>query len=274
MYKRLTRIFFPRTKHHRPGEGISILFPFEPRGGIRQENYEWLWEFYRNALPGAQIVTEGYPHLPFNKSAAVNAAAERATGDILAILDADALIDPDVLLVAAAEIRAAKARGRMLWIMPYRRLYRLTVTWSRHVLDGPVTYGVPCWLDEPLDADMYENRGGGSMHGHMFGAMCQVVPRDAFDLVGGWDERFAGWGGEDVSHARALDTLWGRHRSLNAPIYHLWHPTAPSSAQWSVSRSWEGQDLDDHCNEHLANRYYDAYMDWEKMRRLTWETAL
>lgn len=274
MVRTLTRLFFPRTRNYRPGQGLTIIFPFERRGGVREENYEWLWEFYREALPDAQIVTEGYPRLPFNKSAAVNAAFQRATGDVIAILDADALLDPEALLQAAADCRRARVRGLKTWVMPYRRLYRLTQDISAGVLD----YYASQWrwvaesvLAEPVDPSWYDNHGGGSHHGHMFGAMAQVMPREAFEVVGGWDERFAGWGGEDVSFARALDTLWGRHTSLDGPIFHLWHPTGPPSRQWATSRSWDGQDLDDRCNAHLAQRYYQAYNDYDRMRSLSLE---
>lgn len=271
MRRLLTRVFFPRTREYQPGRGISIIIPFEPRGGVRQENYEFLWEFYRNALPHAQIITEGYPRLPFNKSAAINKGAQRATGDVFAILDADALIDPEVLVEAAAEIRSARARGQQLWLMPYRRLYRLTRDVSRYLREfwphQEQRYITDVYLAEPLDPDAYDNHGGGSMHGHMFGAMCQVMPREAYETVGGWDERFAGWGGEDVSFARALDTLWGRHRSLDYPIFHLWHPTASEGDK----RLWDGQEADDRSNGHLAQRYHQAYMDHDRMRSLSIE---
>lgn len=270
--KLLTRVFFPRTKSYHPGRGVTIIFPFEPRGGVREENYQWLWEFYRDALPDAQILTEGYPGYPFNKAAAINKAMRRATGDVVAILDADALLDPEQLLQAVADCRRARVRGVKTWVMPYRRLYRLTEEFSRVVLDfyEPDSRHIECLLDEPVDPELYDNHTG-SHHGHMFGAMAQVMPREAFEVVGGWDERFAGWGGEDVSFARALDTLWGKHRSLDAPIFHLWHPTGPPSQQWTASRSWDGQDLDDRSNAHLAQRYYAAYNDFDRMRSLTLE---
>ncbi|MFK4998906.1 galactosyltransferase-related protein [Bacillus sp. N9] len=50
-----------------------------------------------------------------------------------------------------------------------------------------------------------------------------VVPRKHFETVGGFDERFVGWGGEDDAFAASLNTLCGYVKRLDATIYHLWH---------------------------------------------------
>jgi Glycosyl transferase family 2 len=250
---------------------VSIIIPFEPRGGVREENYRWLLKFYSRHLPCAQIVTSGWPDQPFNKSAAINQGFAMSTGDVIVILDADALMNPDDLLDAVAEVRLARDEGRHLWVMPYRRLYRLVEWRCRYILD----YFDPkhiAWRDLDLgDRPLYFEYDNHEYisHGHPFGAMVQVVPCEAFLAVGGWDVRFAGWGGEDVSQARALDTLYGHHRALDHPVYHLWHPSLPPvPGQGERSRSWEGQNSH---NGHLAQRYGDAYMDHDRMKRLTQE---
>jgi hypothetical protein len=55
--------------------------------------------------------------------------------------------------------------------------------------------------------------GGGSL----------AVGREAYDRIGGHDESFVGWGGEDVD-------FWDRAQTLrlysfaHLPFIHLWHP--------------------------------------------------
>ena len=63
---------------------------------------------------------------PFSKTVAVNEAASRATGDIFVILDADAYISGAAIQEAADRIRHAWDRNHKLWLIPYRRLFRLT----------------------------------------------------------------------------------------------------------------------------------------------------
>ena len=54
--------------------------------------------------------------------------------------------------------------------------------------------------------------------------MIQIMPSEAFWEVGGWDERFRGWGGEDHAAMRATDTLYWRHKTMPVQVLHLWHP--------------------------------------------------
>lgn len=261
------------VKQQRQGLGISLVVPYRSAGDeYRDRNYEWLRQYYTHNLPAAQWVQGHTSAVPFNKCAAVNDGFRRAYGDIIVVLDADAFMDTQALLDAAAEIRWARRHGHGLWVMPYRRLYRLTQRTTDYVESFDPT--LP-WGDQYFgDADAgeclsyeYENHGNGSLYGHMFGAMVQVHPREAFEVTGGWDERFSGWGGEDISFGRCVDTLYGRHKSLNYPVYHLWHPQLPGgSSQWATSRRWEGQTSG---NEDLAQRYYEAYLDYSKMRALT-----
>jgi len=96
----------------RKGRGISILVPFHcsDENSQRAENWRWLRKYWECHLPGAQIM-EGEDWkaflrgVPFSKSAAVNNAARKATGDVLAIVDADGYIDADAVLEAAERIR-------------------------------------------------------------------------------------------------------------------------------------------------------------------------
>jgi len=53
-----------------------------------------------------------------------------------------------------------------------------------------------------------------------------VVSRAAWDRVGGYDERFIGWGHEDSDlHTRLLaEAHWDR---IEGQAWHLWHPRDP-----------------------------------------------
>jgi hypothetical protein len=72
-----------------------------------------------------------------------------------------------------------------------------------------------------------------------------VVPRPLWDAVGGFDERFEGWGGEDDAFHAACRALCGTER-LRGVAWHLWHEESP----WRDHRSALYVQA-----YHLANRY-------------------
>src|ERR1035437_8821162 len=77
--------------------------------------------------------------------------------------------------------------------------------------------------------------------------MIQIMPREAFITVGGMDERFRGWGGEDQAFLLALNILWGPYRNSPNNVYHLWHPKIiaaegiDAKGKRSEIRAWDGQ---------------------------------
>jgi glycosyltransferase involved in cell wall biosynthesis len=263
---------FGAWRHYRRGHGISIIIPFRSpeHKNRRNENFDWLVSYWRCQLPGAQIVIGEDPchHLTFSKSAAVNAAASKATGDIFAIIDADGYVPVESVVKCAEEIRKARRHGHKLWFVPYRHFYRLTDRASRKVIESS-----PCdpyQFPSPPDPGDIQNQSG-SGHGHWFGALAQIVPREAFEAVGGWDCRFRGWGGEDHSAMRATDTLFWRHKTLPGQVLHLWHPMlgkdgSDNFVEWK-ERIWENQS-EANTNGNLAARYSRANGDRERMRAL------
>lgn len=55
-----------------------------------------------------------------------------------------------------------------------------------------------------------------------------IVLRKYFEKVGGFDERFKGWGGEDDAFMIAMCTLCGSFsRPKGTKIWHLYHPKEP-----------------------------------------------
>lgn len=254
------------------GHGVSILIPFRCSDPTNQrvKNLEWLKQYWANQLPGAEIIVGDDPSTdrPFSKSVAVNNAVAKAKGDVFVIVDADGYIDVGSVLHCVNEIRQARKKGRRLWFVPYRQFYRLNQDISAQLLQSdpanPLIFSVPLAEKHILgDTD--------PKVGHWYGAMIQIMPREAFDIVGGWDERFRGWGGEDHAAMRAMDTLYVQHKTLPGQVLHVWHPQlGPNGAAVVVhwkERMWENQEQSG-ANDELSNRYYGAYRNPVKMRRL------
>lgn len=239
---------------------ISLLVPFRADDEGRQRNWDWLRLYWSAALPEAEIV-EGHDrkrNAPFSKTAAVNNAAKRAKGRFFVILDADAYLDPESIREAVRRMKRAERRGHRLWFVPYRRLWRLTEESTQFLLStDPRELRV---YFNPWDCEGTE----GSLHGRRFGAMCQIMPREAFFAAGGMDTRFRGWGGEDVSFVRAVDTLWSKHKTTDFDIFHLHHNKI--GHDWR-DRAWKGQ-KDRRVNENLATQYDKANHSKEEMKDL------
>jgi len=274
--KELIELFKKHLKHNR-GEGVSIIIPFRKPScdDRRSQNLEWLLQYWESHLPAAEIIIgKDEEGKPFSKSVAVNDGFSQSTGDVIVIVDADGYIDADSVLHCVNEIRCERDLGRRLWFVPYRRFCRMTREASDLIINSdpkrPYRFPFPVGLE-------HLQKGAEPNVGHWYGAMIQILPREAFEIVGGWDERFRGWGGEDHAATRSTDTLYGPHKTLPDQVLHLWHPQiGPSGTDGWVhwkERVWEGQESNSN-NDRLSWRYYHANGHWRIMRKLVDEWLL
>ena len=213
---------------------ISLLIPFSSTDSQRQVNFKWLQEYWKHELPNAEIIIGVCKTEIFCKAEALNDAVSKSKGKVLVILDADAYLDGSVINNCADRI--LEELDNHLWYVPYRNLYRLTQVAAKNVTDSDPSN--PFRFSLPVDTRYIENAGNSVRYGHRYGAMIMMFPRQAYKTIGRFDERFKGWGGEDVCLLRALDTLYGKHKTTDNNIYHLWHPFYGNDYQ---SRRWAGQ---------------------------------
>lgn len=180
----------------------------------------------------------------WSKGAALDAALQNAnplaTGLIIA--DADVLVAPAALARACAEVEHGAP-----WAMPHSMVHRLSRASTMRIYAGRVV--------------MPPEQGGIALerppHHAPVGGGIVVVPRAHYELVRGIDPRFIGWGGEDISFGRALDTLCGPGFRGDAPMWHLWHEPDPTRLRGG--RALRG-------NEELAAQYLAAWGDPDAMR--------
>lgn len=255
--KRLKNILVVRGKQPK----ISLLVPFRADTPARTEALRWLRKYWKCALPEAEFIVGFSQRDVFCKTEAFNNAARKARGKVLVLLDADAYIDADTINLCADRI--LEELDNHLWFVPYRRLYRLTKAATDLILESdpcdPLLVSDPPplgWVEE----DHMDKAG----YGHRYGAMVMIIPREALDVIGCFDERFQGWGGEDVALLRALDTLYGKHKTINGPVFHFWHQKI---GQTYKERRWEGQESQ-RGNNNLAMRYHKATGKPDEMRAL------
>jgi hypothetical protein len=219
---------------------ISVLIPFQSDGGgSRDTIFHLVKKRYETCMPDLELVIGEDEGQPFNRARARNMAAARASGDLFILADADIFFG--TRLIDKIKMMA----DRHPWLIPFSRGYKLNPLATRRVtqtgaLQLPKTLSV---------ADIQENCTS-------LGGFMNVMSRRAFETVGGMDERFMGWGPEDLTFTMALDTLVGKHFRMDETIFHLWHPPAERYHQYTPS------------NEELKNRYCQANGNAGAMKQL------
>jgi len=220
---------------------FSILVAFRDPDGTRGR----LWDFVRARLerefPEAEIIVgtdDGDD--PFHKTRAINRAAEEASGSILGIFDADTVVDAKA--VGQAIEYASEHPER--WCRPWTTKLRLSEAATLEVLA----------LGEAWDG-MIDRKRFREMEGHTSFQHSPplVLHRSAFDKVGGMDERFQGWGQEDLAFSLALRRLVGLQKTWAGIAVHLWHPRIGRAGR----DLWKGQDSEE-ANLALVAQYRKA----------------
>jgi hypothetical protein len=146
----------------------------------------------------------------YNRSKAFNDGARVARGQILVLHDNDMLIPCNYLTRIAEKMQ----RGYDV-VNPKRYVFYLNQQDTNQALSHALNYNtaVAEYIVQNLEA-------GGSM----------AIGKDGYWQIGGMDESFEGWGGED-------NEFWDRCQELRCwrwgyePIIHLWHPSQPLKTQ-------------------------------------------
>jgi hypothetical protein len=150
------------------------------------------------------------PTMPYCRSWAFNVAARHCDARVLVLHDNDMLVPADY---AAAILRRVNQGAEIVNLK--RFIFYLRQDHTQRVLAGEASL-----TDQAPDAIVQNLEAGGSI----------AITRDAFDRIGGMDESFVGWGGED-------NEFWERAQTLRVwpygamPIVHLWHPAQPGKHQ-------------------------------------------
>lgn len=153
---------------------------------------------------------------PFNKSWAFNVGAKNARGEVLALADVDILVDASVIQACLNE-----CRGKFEAINPYSELVDLdlgrTETFRR---TGDLVASQQERINRDYKGEYLCFCGG-----------LYVIRKSAYLRLGGQDERFLGWGGEDDVMSIKIGLLEKTATNRSALAYHLFHE--PASARIS-----------------------------------------
>jgi hypothetical protein len=223
-------------------EKVSIIIPFQSDYGPRAKSFEWIKRYYARVMPEAEICLGLMDGSEINKSKAVNLAAKKATRDIFVIADADVVYDPNLIVDS---IKLLKQGG---FVVPFTEVYNVEMEGTEKLLKTKPNWPIEVTAEECTKSNwVYEG----------FAGKLFVISRENFEAVGGFDERFIGWGGEDDAFSHAAQTICGNLINLEGKVFHLWHPGS------SYQTNPNGK-----ANAKLLGRYELASGNIEKMKEL------
>jgi hypothetical protein len=237
------------------GGSTSLLVPFTTNDPKRIRVWKWIRETYERAMPDIEICIGRCTDVPFNRSRAINNAAIRATRPVWITNDADCLLDPLGIKLASVAVLGSPEK----WFMPFTNLYMATQKRTLELLESPHEFPADIGHDEFYDLLRVPEVpqftcGIGAMH------------RDVFNDVGGMDERFKGYGCEDLAFQTSLLTLHGRYEIVPTPAIGLWHPKirrADGGYLWPGQKNYAVSG-----NQTLHSRYRTAMSKPAEMRAL------
>jgi hypothetical protein len=205
-----------------PDANPVILVPRRADNGWRDQLWRYARARLERELPDWRIHEGHHDDGPFNRSAAINAAAAEAGDWSIALIADSDTVAPALALTTGAEL--ARQTGWMVNCHDLRVMLNERAT--RRIIAGrsdpAADWRKPSWVERIW----YESPSAGV-----------VVRRDLFDRVGGFDEKFVGWGHEDSAFRIACETVTGAPMLRVAmDCYHLWHPESPEVDRRSPTR--------------------------------------
>jgi len=194
---------------------LSIILPISKiLDSYREKNFYFVYNYYLNHFPGAQIIIgkDDGNYAFFCKSRAINNAAKSVMKSYILIADID--IVPSFLNIREG-INLLKLQN-YAWIIPYNKIYKFHKQDSQKIIEGTDINSLNL------------NAVGSLVRTNPVTGGLQLTTKRNFDYVNGYDERFIGWGDEDICFCYSLKTLCGEGKIVTGDIYHLWHPRQAS----------------------------------------------
>lgn len=178
---------------------VGLFFHYRNDAGensLRQRIYEKALQYYNKELISKEwegivfsnVTTMATDDMPYNRAASRNLCAKTALGrvDVMVIIDADTFIRPRSLIEA---IKLANSTNDI--IMPFK-------TYRKELQANLINQ----YLRNSWPKGGYQGMGS-----------CYVVKPTVWDRIGGMDETFTNWGGEDncfvmKAWAFGVETKW------------------------------------------------------------------
>jgi predicted glycosyltransferase involved in capsule biosynthesis len=192
---------------------VAVFIPWRDSGVLeRQRSMSYVKNYLETNLNTQVNFADGKGER-FSLSAARNNAVSQAKAmgaGVAVICDADTILEIDSIIEAILHVKSFNSI-----VIPYKISRYLTENSSNAVLTKN---------SNPNDLEAIA-----SFDWSVGGAI--VTPVDEWERVGGQDERFTGWGCEDVAFMIAAEKMGNRPIKIDGVMNHLWHPSAEKSGE-------------------------------------------
>lgn len=200
---------------------VSVVFPYRGTTEYRIAAFEYLHEHMTRMLPDAEIVIADDGSKTFSRAGSRNKGVREASNDIVIVCDADSIPQ------SKAVYEAIEQADDGLFHLPYTHFLSLTKAHTYRLLNE----GSRPLAGKPEFMTM--NSVGGIF----------AMSKQAYFAVGGQDEGFEGWGGEDVAFAFACEALLGPPIRHSGHLYGLWHKSEMNQKSRQYKSNIERQSL-------------------------------
>lgn len=232
---------------------LSVIVAFRDHSEEqdRARTWKWLSNHYKWKLPEVEVVVASDDGIdPFHKTVALNRAVEQASEDYLMLADADTWC-PSGQVRAGVEMVETDPT---IWVRPWNIKLKMGPDDTERLLDNKQP-----WNEElPVGADHHTRYESLNTY---WAAPPHIFTRQQLESVGGFDERFRGWGQEDEAFALAMRAVVGRPKVFAGRAYHFYHPRIGKSGH----DQWVGE-TDPGANEALVAEYRKLVRYPDQMR--------
>jgi hypothetical protein len=211
--------------------------------GHRDTVWAYCKERWERLFPDWPVIEGHHEEGLFNRAKAVNqAATDAGDWDVAIVLDSDVMISKSWVQKA---VDLAVETQKVTW--PHTRIRNMAESDTMRVLKTGRDFGDE--IDQ-REIDLLVERTN-----PISWSCCIVVPRSQYEAIGGFDERFQGWGFEDMAFQSAVCGLLGWNR-LEGEIVHFWHAKSEDrivsgSSRWTATPEYR-------YNARLGRRYMIA----------------
>ena len=200
---------------------FSIIIGNSRVDETRQRNLEYIIKFYQKYFPYSQIIVTDQiekheatvpPNVlylpittnkPYSRSLSFNLAIPHCTNDWIIYADNDCLMSVQTIRELEMDVL-----NRIDMYIPYRHVLDLSEGQTTSMINGGKVNGA---TPRTWNGKAIINHGG-----------ITIISKKGFEIVGGFDPQFWGWGGEDYAFFGKCEKLLRWKRS-HIDMYHLDH---------------------------------------------------
>ena len=183
---------------------VSIIIPYRETNEDRKKAYDYVVAYYNKLFPESEIITADSPYEYFNRGPAINKAVKEAKHDIIVLSDADSLMTPEMLQFAIDNL------DKYSYIVPFLGIDYLSKESSQLIYEN---------AEDPYSSHLelertWNNRSLGGIN---------IMKKENFYKVGGFDPNFQGWGFEDTAFSNMMEASVGPIGFGSSKLRHLYH---------------------------------------------------